>query len=89
MEQVPLAIKKERIKKLIDLQFKIGNEEALACVGKTYEVLCAEHKNGKVMGKSSCEKAITFAGSPELVGKFVQVKIIGTKNNQLKGEIVE
>ena len=89
MEQIPLAVKKERIKKLIDLQFEIGNEEALACVGKTYEVLCAESKNGRVMGKSSCEKAISFAGSPELVGKFVPVKITGTKNNQLKGEIVE
>ncbi|MBQ8881799.1 MAG: tRNA (N6-isopentenyl adenosine(37)-C2)-methylthiotransferase MiaB, partial [Clostridia bacterium] len=60
MEQIPLAIKKDRIKRLIDLQFEIGNEEASACVGKTYETLCAEFHDGKCVGKSSCEKAITF-----------------------------
>ncbi|MBO5215110.1 MAG: tRNA (N6-isopentenyl adenosine(37)-C2)-methylthiotransferase MiaB [Clostridia bacterium] len=89
MEQVDIKIKKDRISRLIDLQFEIGNEEATKCVGKTYEVLCDEWKNGKAKGKSSCEKAISFASADDIVGKFVPVKITATKNNQLKGELVK
>ena len=85
----PYEIKQKRIKRLIDLQFEIGNEEAKKCVGKTYEVLCDEWKNGKAKGKSSCEKAISFSSKEDLTGKFVPVKITATKNNQLKGELVE
>ncbi len=86
MEQVPIGIKKQRIRTLIDLQFEIGNEEANACVGKTYKVLCDEWKDGKAKGKSSCEKAIYFPSKTNVLGQFIDVKITGTKNNQLKGE---
>lgn len=89
MEQVDIKTKKERIRRLIDLQFEIGNEEAQACVGKTYEVLCDEWSNGIGKGKSSCEKAISFKNSGNCLGEFVKVKITGTKNNQLKGEVIE
>ncbi len=89
MDQVPLAVKKERIRRLIDLQFEIGTSDALDCIGKTYEVLCDEWKNGKAKGKSSCEKAISFASNNNCVGEFVNVKITKTKNNQLIGEVVD
>ena len=88
MEQVDISVKKDRIKRLIALQFDIGNREAKNCVGKTYEVLCDEWKDGKAKGKSSCEKAISFRSENDVKGQFVQVKITGTKNNQLKGELV-
>ncbi len=89
MEQIDISTKKQRIRKLIDLQFEIGNEEARNCVGKTYEVLCDEWKDGNAKGKSSCEKAISFRSDENIYGKFVNVKITGTKNNQLKGELTE
>ena len=88
MEQVPIGIKKQRIRTLIDLQFEIGNKEAENCVGKTYRVLCDECSGGKAKGKSSCEKAIYFPSKENFLGKFVDVRITGTKNNQLKGELV-
>ena len=89
MDQIDIKTKKERIRKLIDLQFEIGNKTALDCVGKTYEVLCDDWKNGKAKGKSSCEKAIEFKSDENCVGKFLQVKITGTKNNQLKGVLID
>lgn len=88
MEQVDIKTKKRRIRELIDLQFDIGNEEAKRCIGKTYEVLCDEWADGKAKGKSSCEKAISFDSRENVMGRFVNVKITGTKNNQLKGEII-
>lgn len=88
MEQVPISVKKSRIKRLIDLQFEIGNIEAKKCVGKTYRVLCDEWKDGQAKGKSSCEKAISFRSESNVRGQFVNVKITGTKNNQLKGALI-
>lgn len=89
MEQVPQAVKKERIKRLIDLQFGLGNEQARQCVGKTYRVLCDEWSNGSGKGRSSCEKTIYFDCPENVYGKFLNVKVTATKNNRLKGEVDE
>lgn len=87
MEQVELATKKRRIKELIALQFEIGCDLAKKCVGKTYRVLCDGYDGKTASGKSSCEKAIYFPLDINPVGKFVNVTVTHTKNNQLYGEI--
>ena len=87
MEQVELATKKRRIKELIALQFEIGCDLAKKCVGKTYRVLCDGYDGKTASGKSSCEKAIYFSSDINPVGKFVNVTVTHTKNNQLYGEI--
>ncbi len=87
MEQVDLATKKRRIKELIALQFEIGCSLAKECVGKTYRVLCDGYDGKIASGKSSCEKAIYFPVTESPVGKFVNVTVTHTKNNQLYGEI--
>lgn len=87
MEQVELATKKRRIKELIALQFEIGCDLAKKCVGKTYRVLCDGYDGKTASGKSSCEKAIYFPSDINPVGKFVNVTVTHTKNNQLYGEM--
>ena len=87
MEQVELATKKRRIKELIALQFEIGCDLAKKCVGKTYRVLCDGYDGKTASGKSSCEKAIYFPSDINPIGKFVNVTVTHTKNNQLYGEI--
>lgn len=87
MEQVELATKKRHIKELIALQFEIGCDLAKKCVGKTYRVLCDGYDGKTASGKSSCEKAIYFPSDINPVGKFVNVTVTHTKNNQLYGEI--
>lgn len=87
MEQVELATKKRRIKELIALQFEIGCDLAKKCVGKTYRVLCDGYDGKTASGKSSCEKAIYFPSDINPIGKFVNVTVTYTKNNQLYGEI--
>lgn len=89
MEQIPYEIKQKRIKRLIDLQFELGNKQAQDCVGKTFNVICEEWKDGIGKGKSSCEKAITFESKENLYGKFVDIEITKSKNNQLIGRIKE
>ena len=87
MEQVELATKKRRIKELIALQFEIGCDLAKKCVGKTYRVLCDGYDGKTASGKSSCEKAIYFPSDINPIGKFVNVTVTHTKNNQLYGEM--
>lgn len=87
MEQVELATKKRRIKELIALQFEIGCDLAKKCVGRTYRVLCDGYDGKTASGKSSCEKAIYFPSDINPIGKFVNVTVTHTKNNQLYGEI--
>ena len=89
MEQIPYKTKQSRIKRLIDLQFEIGNIQAKNCIGKTYEVICENWKDSIAKGKSSCEKAITFDSDKNVVGKFINVEITKSKNNQLFGVIKE
>ncbi len=85
--QVPITDKKRRIRELIETQFSIGNRLAEKCVGNTYETLCAEYKNGKIIGETNCGKAVTFAGDANLIGQFVNVRITENKNSKLYGAI--
>ena len=89
MEQVDLATKKRRIRELIDAQFEIGCNLANECIGKTYKVLCESWENGKATGKSSCEKAISWKCNENLKGKFIDVTVTKTKNNQLEGTLTK
>lgn len=87
--QIDISIKRERITKLIKEQFEIGKLQAKACIGKEYEVLCENYKNGIIFSKSSCDKAISFASEHDLKGKFVKVKVLSSKNNKLIGKLLE
>lgn len=88
MPQVELSVKKERIKRLIARQFEIGCELARECIGKSYRVLCDNWNGGKASGKSDCEKAVYFDSDENVIGKFVNVEVTSTKNNQLFGKIL-
>lgn len=88
MEQVPENVKKERIKRLIALQDKIGTQLAKECVGKTYRVLCDEFSDGKCGGKSDCGKAVTFASPVSRVGEFLDVEITGSRKSKLIGRVI-
>lgn len=90
MEQLPVAVKTERIKALVDLQNKISAEKSLDYIGKTYEILVEDvspkYKNA-VCGRTECGRLVTFTGDKNLVGSFVDVRIESAKSSALWGEI--
>lgn len=86
--QIDLAVKTDRIERLIKKQFEIGNKLAQSFIGKTYRVLCDGFDGKTCFGKSSCDKSISFVGDEGKVGQFVDVKVTCAKNNKLIGEIV-
>ena len=89
MEQIPYAIKSERIKRLIALQNQITLEISETYVGKIKEVLVEDApKEGCLCGRTDCGRLVNFKGNKEMVGQFVNVKIEKNKASALIGEIV-
>ena len=90
--QIDINVKRERLKRLIEVQSQIGSEVAEKYIGKTLEVLvCDKHpkKKGFMLGSTLQNKNVTFPGTEELIGKFVNVKIESSKLTVLNGIIVE
>lgn len=86
MEQVPLNIKKERIDRLIKVQFEAANAIAKESIGKTVRVLCDGEEGGKYVGKTQTDKKVLFVSEENPVGKFVDVKITEAANSKLYGK---
>ena len=89
MEQIPYAIKSERIGRLIALQNKITLEISEGYVGKVKEVLVEDApKEGMLCGRTDCGRLVTFKGTKDMIGQFVNVRIDKNKASALIGEIV-
>ncbi len=88
-DDVPAAVKRQRLNTLLDLQEGICLERNLAWVGRTVEVLVDQVRpprshdhdapaggvGPRVAGRSRHNKLVHLDGGPELVGRFVQVQV--------------
>lgn len=89
--QVELSVKKERLRRLIELQNQLGSKVSEKYVGKTFDVLvCDKHpkKKGYMIGTTFTNKNVCFLGSPEMIGKTVKVYIESNKLTVLNGKVV-
>ncbi len=91
MEQLPKKVKQERITELVKIQNRISAEISKDYLGRTEEILVEDvspkHQNS-VCGRTESGRLVTFAGAPELVGKFVNVKIDSARSSALFGRII-
>lgn len=88
MEQIPYAIKQERIGRLIKLQNKITKEISETYIGNVYEILCedvAPKFDGMVCGRTDSGRLVTFEGTKDDIGKFIPVKITQSRSASLFG----
>ena len=87
-EQIPEEIKKERIKRLIDIQNDISIEINKKLEGKIYNILVEGRDKNKtrLQGRTTSNKIVVFKGDDSLIGKFVDVKIIEGLHWTLIGE---
>ncbi|MGL5088389.1 MAG: tRNA (N6-isopentenyl adenosine(37)-C2)-methylthiotransferase MiaB [Cetobacterium sp.] len=89
--QLDQEVKKERLKRLIDLQNQKSKETSIVYEGKTVRVLVdgPSKKNKEVLsGRTSTNKVVIFTGAKELEGTFVNVKINECRTWSLYGEII-
>lgn len=89
-EQVPEAVKNERLQRVIDLQNRIGLEKNTTLIGKTLEVL-PELINprfpGTLTGYTRTNHLVIFPGTADLFGQFVPVEITAARPFRLSGRM--
>ena len=88
--QIDELVAKERIQRLIDLQNAIVKEISAEYLGKTVEVLCEgfDDKKKMYLGRDEFGRMCYFESKNNLIGQFVNVKIIKTGGISLLGELV-
>lgn len=88
--QIPADVSKDRIMRLIDLQNSLNREYSKSYNGKTVCILCEgyDEKKDKFLGRDVYGRMAYFDGTPDLIGKFVNVKITETGGISLVGKIV-
>ena len=89
MEQLPQAVKKDRITRLVALQNRISDEISLEYLGKTEEILAEDSpRPGVLVGRTDSGRLVSFGGEKSEIGKFFNVKINENKASALFGERV-
>jgi tRNA-2-methylthio-N6-dimethylallyladenosine synthase len=90
--QVPLQVKKERLRRLINLQKEISTKINKKLEGEILEVLVDKKsiKNipNQLSGRTKTNKTVVFISEQELVGQLVEVKILKSDTWTLYGELV-
>lgn len=82
--------KSKWFKELTTLQEKIAGERTAKMKNKVCRVLAESiDENNKVSGRTSQNVIIEFKGTPENVGKFVNVKVTNPRTWILRGELVD
>ena len=91
MEQVPLPVKKERMRRLMEVQNRMTCEINEAYVGRTLEVLIEgpSPKNKKLLQGFSREyKMVHFEGNPERIGRLAEVRLTKAYLWGFAGELI-
>jgi tRNA-2-methylthio-N6-dimethylallyladenosine synthase len=87
---VPDDVKSDRLQQVLELQKRISLEKHSTMVGRTLEVL-PESINPRfpdtLTGRTRGNHVVTFAASPDLLGKLVSVKITEAHPYRLSGQI--
>ena len=91
-DQVPEAIKAERLSRLQAVQDKLTRAAHRRLVGQVREVLVegrSKRSAEQLSGRLRTNQVVNFTGSPELVGALVMVKITEAHPHSLKGRWVK
>jgi threonylcarbamoyladenosine tRNA methylthiotransferase CDKAL1 len=83
MKQIPTDVKKKRSRALTKLVKEIGLEKNRELIGWEGEVLITEKKENGLMGRNFAYKPVLIESKEELLGNFVNVKIIDKNLNGL------
>jgi tRNA-2-methylthio-N6-dimethylallyladenosine synthase len=87
---VPDEVGQRRLETLIETHRAIQTEIYRRDVGLTVEVLVEkEGRRGGLQGRTEANKVVTFDGPAELIGRFVDVKLLSTTGATFSGERVE
>jgi len=87
-DNISPEVKKERLKKVEELQTSIATEINSQLRGKTVEVLVGSKKKEKWYGRTKSDKLVFFEDPANRLGQLVKVKIDKTSPWALQGKII-
>jgi len=89
--QIDNKVKAARLNEINALQSQIARELNEEYVGRTVEILVdgpASRGEGSFQGRTKTDKVVIVKGRPELMGRYMDVKIIRASHWSLEGEII-
>lgn len=90
--QVPDAVKRERLHRLNELQerkSRENNEKYVGLSGVVHVEDCDQKSDPVCYGKFSNFKMVYFPGGPERIGQYIPVRVTGVRKNSLMGKMEE
>lgn len=87
VDSVPLAEKKERLRRIERLQEKVATEINARLRDKTVEILVEGSNKGKWQGRTRTGKLVFFGGSDDYLGQLVGVRINKVSPWALQGNL--
>ena len=90
--QIPYAVKRERITNLLACQNEVTKEISQTMLGKRYEVLVEganTHYANTMCGRTESGRLVNFKCDESYVGRFVDVQIEQAKSATLWGSVVK
>ncbi len=85
-DNVPREVKKERLRKVEQLQASVAGEINSGYIGKEVEVLVEGNKKGKWYGRTEGNKLVFFPDDADYSGKLVKVNVEKTSPWALQGK---
>ena len=90
-DDVPDAVKQERLRGVIDLQRRLTREAKQRKIGSTAEVLVegVSKKNAEeLLGRTEGDEMVVFPGSPRSIGSFLRMRLTALRGSTFRGEVV-
>jgi tRNA-2-methylthio-N6-dimethylallyladenosine synthase len=92
-DDVPPAVKGERLQELIELQNGITRQRNAACVGRTFSVMAegpSRKSEEEWMGRTGCNRIVVFPHQPGVEqGTVLPVKIEELSGFTLRGNVIQ
>lgn len=86
--QIDGNVKKERVKKLIELSHELKNKYYSKFIGNKMEVLTEKYDNGYLVGHLSNYGRVRLKGTSDLRNKIIDVKLLDYNGEEFNGEIL-
>ena len=89
--QIPEAVQKDRIMRLVEVVNTLTRKKSETYVGKTVEILCEDYdeKKGLYLGRDEFGRMGYFQCEQDCIGQFIRLKITRANGISLFGEIAE
>ncbi len=91
-DDIPMAVKKARLKRLQSRIETLAGEISRGMVGEIHRVLIegpSKKDPTRLSGRTENNRVVNFAAPAELIGRFADLRITEALPNSLRGELVE